>query len=194
MRTNSEGPWWLIWNYVSKEYADNYVPVITDPVFDEGFNPTFAPGELLTMLTGGAGAGRLWKLDGNGNPVDWLAAGVGWTTGASSSYNWGWNDDWAAIATNSWIRFDQWNGVLGYTRNQNGVLTSGTFTINEETNEINLGTETLLQNSTSWMNPTTNVIKVVKAFNEDYLVKGIWFGTSYNATNDEWFVFHYIVP
>lgn len=26
MRDNSEGPWWLIWNYVSKEFADNYVP------------------------------------------------------------------------------------------------------------------------------------------------------------------------
>ena len=26
MRDNSEGPWWLIWNFVSKEYADNYVP------------------------------------------------------------------------------------------------------------------------------------------------------------------------
>ena len=26
MRDNSEGPWWLVWNFVSKEYADNYVP------------------------------------------------------------------------------------------------------------------------------------------------------------------------
>lgn len=26
MRDNSEGAWWLVWNYVSKEYADNYVP------------------------------------------------------------------------------------------------------------------------------------------------------------------------
>lgn len=26
LRDNSEGPWWLIWNFVSKEYADNYVP------------------------------------------------------------------------------------------------------------------------------------------------------------------------
>lgn len=26
MRDNSEGAWWLIWNFVSKEFADNYVP------------------------------------------------------------------------------------------------------------------------------------------------------------------------
>ncbi|RED24716.1 hypothetical protein BD847_1451 [Flavobacterium cutihirudinis] len=194
MRTNSEGPWWYIWNFVSKEYADNYVPPVTAPVYDEGFNPTFAPGELLKMLTGGAGTGRVWALDGNGNPVDWLGKGKGWTTGASSSYNWGWNDDWAATAGNSWIRFDQFGGKLNYTRSQNGVETTGVFTINEEKNEVNLGTNTLLQNPTSWMNPTTNTIKVVKAFNNDYLTKGIWFGTSYDAGKDEWFVFHYIIP
>jgi len=194
LRTNSEGPWWYIWNFVSKEYADNYVPPVTAPVYDEGFNPKFAPGELLTMLTGGAGAGRVWNLDGNGNPVDWIGKGKGWTADASSSYNWGWSDEWAAVAGNSWIRFDQWGGKLNYTRSQDGVITTGLFTINAETSEINLGTNTLIQNSDSWMNPTVNVIKVVKAFNADYLQKGIWFGTSYDAGKDEWFVFHYIIP
>lgn len=193
-RTNSEGPWWYIWNFVSKDYADNYVPPVTEPVVDEGYNPTFAPGELLTMLTGGAGAGRVWKLDAGGNPVDWVGKGKGWTVNSTSSYNWGWNDDWATIAGNSSIRFDQWGGTLNYTRNQNGVITTGTFTINAATNEINLGGEKLLQNATSWMNPTTSVIKVVKAYNKDYLQKGIWLGTSYDAGKDEWFVFHYIVP
>lgn len=194
MRTNSEGSWWYIWNYVSKEYADSYVPPVTAPVYDEGFNPKFAPGELLTMLTGGTGAGRVWNLDGNGNPVDWIGKGKGWTTGASSSYNWGWNDDWTAISNNSWIRFDQWGGKLNYTRNQNGVITSGLFTIDAEKNEINLGTDILIQNPGHWMSPSANVIKVVKAFNSSYLQKGIWFGTSYDAGKDEWFVFHYIIP
>lgn len=194
MRTNSEGAWWYIWNFVSKEYADNYVPIVTEPVVDEGFNPTFASGELLKMLTGGVGAGRMWALDASGNPVDWLAAGIGWTTGPGSSSDWGWNPDWAAVAGNSWIRFDQYGGKQNYTRSQNGVVTSGLFTINAETNEINLGSETLIQNPSSWMNPTTNVIKVVKAYNDDFATKGIWFGTSYDAGKNEWFVFHYIIP
>jgi len=193
-RTNSEGPWWYIWNFVSKEHAETYVPPVTVPVFDEGYNPTFAPGELLTMLTGGAGAGRVWKLDAGGNPVDWVGKGIGWTVDASSSSDWGWNPGWATVAGNSWIRFDQWGGKLNYTRSQNGVVTTGLFTINAATNEINLGTETLIQNSDSWMSPTVNVIKVVKAYNKDYLQKGIWLGTSYDATKDEWFVFHYIIP
>jgi hypothetical protein len=194
MRTNSEGPWWYIWNFVSKEYADSYVPPATGPDYDEGFDPTFASGELLKMITGGVGAGRVWSLDGKGNPVDWLGKGKGWTTDASSSYNWGWNDEWAEAADNSWIRFDQFGGKLNYTRSQNGVVTTGLFTIDEEKNEINLGSNTLIQNSGSWMNPTTNVIKVVKAYNTDFLQKGIWFGTSYDAGKDEWFVFHYIIP
>jgi hypothetical protein len=44
------------------------------------------------------------------------------------------------------------------------------------------------------MNPTTNVIKVVKVFNADFETKGIWFGTSYDESKDEWFVFHYVIP
>ena len=194
MRTNSEGSWWYIWNYVAKEYADSYVPPVTGPVYDEGFNPTFASGELLKMITGGVGAGRVWSLDGKGNPVDWIGKGKGWTKASTDSYNWGWNDDWAAAASNSWIRFDQFGGKLNYTRSQNGVVTTGLFTIDEGKNEINLGSNTLIQTPSSWMNPTTNVIKVVKAFNADYLQKGIWFGTSYDAGKDEWFVFHYIIP
>ena len=113
---------------------------------------------------------------------------------AASSSDWGWNPGWAAVAGNSWVRFDQWGGKLNYTRSQNGVVTTGIFTINAATNEINLGTDTLIQNSESWMSPTTNTIKVVKAYNKDYLQKGIWLGTSYDAGKDEWFVFHYIIP
>lgn len=187
-------PEFMIFNFISKEYSDNWTPPVTVPVKDEGFNPTFAPGELLTMLTGGGGAGRIWNLDANGNPVDWIANGKGWTKAAADSRDWGWNDSWVAATTGSWIRFDQYGGKLNYTRNQNGVMTTGLFTIDEAKNEINLGTNTLIQNSASWMNPTTNVIKVVKAFNDSYLQKGIWFGTSYDAGKDEWLSFHYIIP
>lgn len=185
----------LVYNFISKEYSDNWVPEETIPEPDEGFDPTFAPGELLEMLTGGVGSGRIWALDGAGNPVDWINAdGNGWTTDATSSYNWGWNDDWAAVAADSWIRFDQFGGSLNYTRSQGGVETTGTFSINEATNEIDLGTETLIQEPNSWMNPTTNTITVVKAFNDDFAAKGIWFGTSYDESKGEWFVFHYVIP
>lgn len=189
----------MIFNFISKDYSDNWVPEVTVPVLDEGFNPTFAPGELLEMLTGGSGAGRIWNLDGKGNPVDWIKSGKGWTVDASSSYDWGWSDPWSAISNNSWIRFDQWGGKLNYTRNQSGVITSGLFTIDEGKNEVNLGTETLILNPDpdskgAWMSPTTNVIKVIKAYNDSYVQKGIWFGTSYDASKDEWLSFHYIIP
>ncbi|MFB9863867.1 hypothetical protein EFA69_08900 [Rufibacter immobilis] len=193
-RTNSEGDYLYVWNYISKEYADNYVPeapVETGP--DEGFDPTFQPGELLNMITGGSFSGRMWKLDAAGNPVDWIAKGKGWTTGHAASRDWGWNNTWDAAVANSWIRFDQFGG-LNYTRFQNGQTTTGTFTINEDTNEIVLsGNNTLLQNAGHWMSPSTNTIKVVKAFPTAYQSKGIWFGTSYDATKDEWLAFHYVL-
>lgn len=189
-RDDCDGAAFLVYNFISKEYAENYVPIEEEPTIDEGFDPTFEPGELLEMLTGGPSSGRIWELDADGNPVDWIKAGIGWTVDASSSMDWGWNDTWAAAVENSWIRFDQWGG-MNYTRYQNGEETSGTFSINEETNEIILGNNTLLQGPEgNWMNPTTNSIKVIKAF-DDFGSKGIWFGTSYDAATDEWLAFHY---
>jgi hypothetical protein len=183
----------LVFNFITKEYSDNWVPVEEVPTIDEGFDPQFASGELLKMLTGGTSSGRVWKLDASGNPIDWIAGGIGWTVDSSSTYNWGWNDNWSAAVDGAWIRFDQWGG-LNYTRYQNGLETTGTFSINEEAIEITLIGNTLLQEPGSWMNPTTNVITVVKAYNADFETKGIWFGTSYDASKDEWFAFHYVIP
>jgi hypothetical protein len=181
-------------NYISKAYSDSWTPP-PPPVVppDEGYNPTFAPGELLTMLTGGTNTGRFWQLDVAGNPVDWIAKGNGWTTSAASSFDWGWNAGWETAVSNGWIRFDNIGGQH-YTRFQGGTTTTGSFTINESTNTINLGINTLLQNPASFMNPTTNSIKVVKAFPATFRTKGIWFGTSYDAAKDEWLSFHYIIP
>ncbi|QEC45583.1 hypothetical protein [Pseudobacter ginsenosidimutans] len=181
-------------NFMSKTYSDNWTPPPTEePKPDSGYNPVFAPGELMTMLTGGTSSGRFWQLDATGNPVDWIAKGIGWTTGPASSDNWGWNAGWTAAVSNAWIRFDNIGGNH-YTRYQNGATTNGTFSINEATNEITLSGNTLLLNPDSWMSPTNNVLKVVKAFPLSYRTSGIWFGTSYDATKDEWLSFHYVIP
>lgn len=186
---------YAVLNYISKQYSDSWVePPPSTPKPDDGYNPTFAAGELLNMLTGGpTSTGRYWTVDVNGNPVDWVAKGNGWTTDKNSSSTWGWNQTWDDALQDSYIRFDNINGQ-NYSRYQNGTLTKGTFTIDESKNEITLVGNTLLQNSSSWMNPTTNVIKVVKGWPADYRTKGIWFGTSYDAGKDEWLAFHYIIP
>lgn len=190
---NKTKPEFMVLNFISKEYSDNWVkPAPAERKPDEGFNPTFQPGELLNMLTGGTNAGRFWALDANGNPIDWIAKGNGWTTGKASTADWGWNAGWDAVAANSWIRFEHTG--LKYTRSQNGVITTGTFSIDEGKNEITLNNNLLIQNPASSLSPASNVLKVVKAFNADYRTKGIWFGTSYDAGKDEWFAFHYIIP
>ncbi|MDT0689717.1 hypothetical protein RM549_07960 [Salegentibacter sp. F188] len=191
-RDDCDGAALLVYNFVSEEFKENYVPEEVEPTIDEGFDPEFESGELLQMLTGGPSSGRIWELDAEGNPVDWIASGIGWTENADSSRDWGWNAGWDEAAADSWIRFDQWGG-MNYTRYQNGMETSGTFSINEETNEITLVNNTLIQGPEGhWMNPTTHVIKVIKAY-DDFQSRGIWFGTSYNADSDEWLAFHYIL-
>jgi len=191
-RTNSEGDYLYVWNFISKAYADAYVPPTEpepEPQADEGFNPRFAAGELLNLVTGASV--RIWKLDAEGNPVDWLAKGKGWTTGHADSREWGWNAGWDASAANAWIKFEK-NG-LKYTRSQGGVTTTGTFSINETTNEITINSNLLIQNEGSWMSPVQSTIKVVKAFPNETEAKGIWFGTAYDASKDEWLAFHYVL-
>lgn len=191
-RDDCDGAALLVYNFVTEEYKENYVPEEEEPTIDEGFDPEFESGELLQMLTGGLSSGRIWELDADGNPVDWLASGIGWTENADSSRDWGWNAGWDEAAEGSWIRFDQWGG-MNYTRYQDGVETTGTFSINEETNEITLVDNTLIQGPEGhWMNPTTNTIKVVKAF-DNYEERGIWFGTAYDEGKDEWLAFHYVL-
>lgn len=185
---------YMVLNYLSKSFNDSWTPPPPPaPKPDAGFNPTFAAGELLAILTGGANTGRFWVLDYNGNPVDWIAKGNGWTADKNSSWDWGWNASWDAAAANSYIRFDNIGGQH-YTRSQNGTVTTGTFTIDESKNEITLNGNTLIQNPGHWMSPAANKIKVVKGFPTDYRTKGIWFGTSYDAGKDEWLAFHYIIP
>lgn len=186
-------PEYQVLNYISKQYSDNWVPpppAVKKP--DDGFNPSFASGELLSMLTGGASSpGRFWALDVNGNPVDWIAKGNGWTTSKASSETWGWDSTWDNNSQGAWIRFEN---NLNYSRYQNGTLTTGTFSIDETKNEVNLAGNTLLQSPKSWMNPTATTIKVVKGWPTDYRTKGVWFGTNYDAGKDEWLAFHYIIP
>jgi hypothetical protein len=188
---DGEGPALLAYNFISKEYSDNWVPSGPLPP-DEGFDPKFAAGELLTLIAGGPGQSQTWVLDAEGNPIDWVGKGRGWTTGHASSRDWGWNDSWDAAVEDAWIRFDRLG--MKYSRYQDGALTEGTFAINEPTNEITLTDGLLLQNASSWMSPAATTLKVVKAFPGETAEKGIWLGTSYDATKDEWFVFHYVIP
>jgi hypothetical protein len=187
---DGEGPAMIVYNFLTKTFSENYVPPVTGP--DEGFDPTFKAGELLSMLSGTGTAGRLWKIDAEGNPIDWIAKGKGWTKSHNDSRDWGWNNALDVVAKDSWILFSRMGG-LKYTRNQHGVVSSGTFTINEQTNEVTLNGELLIQFPGSFITPVKNTFKVVKAFSGKVESKGIWFGTDYNAEKDEWFAFHYIL-
>lgn len=187
---DGEGPAMIVYNFLTKAFSENYVPPVTGP--DEGFDPTFKAGELLNMLSGTGSAGRVWRIDAEGNPIDWIAKGKGWTKSHNDSRDWGWNNALDVVAKDSWVLFSR-TGGLKYTRNQHGQVSSGTFTINEQTNEVTLNGELLIQFPGSFITPLKNTFKVLKAFPGKVETKGIWFGTDYNAEKQEWFAFHYIL-
>lgn len=64
MRTNNEGPWYYVLNYVSKDYADKYVPgdlPDPEPVLPGGWQEDVSQ-VISTTIT--------WKLSEQ-NPIDW---------------------------------------------------------------------------------------------------------------------------
>ncbi|WP_321439111.1 hypothetical protein [uncultured Bacteroides sp.] len=62
MRTNSEGAWWYIWNYVSKDYADAYVPEDQpDPTPNIGGDPN----QIMTTSNS-----KTWIISTQ-SPYDW---------------------------------------------------------------------------------------------------------------------------
>lgn len=56
-----EADWWLIWNFVSKEYAENYVGVEPEPPYNGNANE-----DLTTSIT----TSKKWKLSSN-TPYNW---------------------------------------------------------------------------------------------------------------------------
>ncbi len=62
MRTNSEGSWWYIWNYVSKAYADAYIPEDQpDPTPNIGGDPN----DIMTTSNS-----KIWTISAQ-SPYNW---------------------------------------------------------------------------------------------------------------------------
>jgi hypothetical protein len=88
MRTNSEGSWWYIWNYVSKTYADSYVPEDKpDPTPSIGGDPN------VIMTTSNS---KTWKISDQ-SPYDWA------TLDGSLMNNWATPDAYKATG---WAPYD----------------------------------------------------------------------------------------
>lgn len=188
MRTNEEGAWWYIWNYVAKEYADNYVPEdLPDPNFDFGLDQ----GDMISRSDS-----KTWRLSSDA-PFDWAtldgALMNGWQT-ADEYPDWaGYNSTYASSIANCQLTFHA-NGNVTVVDNE-GVESQGTYEIDETTNTLTFTDVTPNFKIGSWAVATTtaeNQWKIVKVEKTLNTVTDIWFGQ--RATEkDEYMVFHFVL-
>ncbi|EGJ99263.1 hypothetical protein [Dysgonomonas gadei] len=188
MRTNSEGPWYYIFNYVSKTYADNYVPEdVPDPNFNFGDQS-----EILSVTSS-----KTWVVDTN-TPFNWsdLNGNLMNDWNSIEDYpDWtGYNAAAAANIAGCAITFTKDGKVT--IRENNGTETEGTYTNKQSTNTITFKDAIPNFPVAGWVNISTtaaNQWKIVK-IEHDVMgsVSGIWFGNR-DASEPQYMVYHFIV-
>ncbi len=190
-RTNSEGDYLYVWNFISKEYADNYVPEDQpDPNFDFGDQ-----GDLLAVTTTTT---KTWKFDTE-VPYNWFdlngAPLNAWTKRADIIAT-GWapyGDADVAGIDNASISFSQ-DGTVVVTQDD-GTSASGTYAIDETTNIITFKDITPSITIADWVAATTtadNQWKIVKVEKTSGVVSGIWFGKR-DPVKSEYMGFHFVL-
>ena len=181
---------YMIFNYITKEYSDNWVPVAEgDPNFDHGNQ-----GEILAVSST-----KTWKFDQE-VPYNWMSLEGEplnqWNTRADIVAT-GWapyGDADVANIDNSLISFSA-DGKVVITQD-NGSTTSGSYTIDEKTNMITFAEITPNIPIAGWVAASTtddNQWKIVKVEKSDLTgeVVGIWFGKR-DPVKSEYMVFHFV--
>jgi hypothetical protein len=184
-------PEYLIFNYISKEYSDNWVPEEQpDPNFEHGDQ-----GDILAIVPT-----KTWKFDTQ-VPYNWAnLEGVmlnPWNSRADIIAT-GWapyGDADVANIDGVSITFSQ-NGEVSI-KQDNGATTTGTFVIDEPTNMIKFTGITPNIPIASWVSASTTdqnewkIVKVERSVVTD-AVTGIWFGKR-DPNKAEYMVFHFVV-
>lgn len=186
-KTKSE---YMIFNFISKEYSDNWVPPVQeDPNFDFGIKQK----DALTVSNS-----RTWKFDLN-VPYNWTDLNGNFLN------NWNTRQDiintgWAPYNDNDTVNIDDIritfyaNGTVRI-KNDDGTILIGTYTLDEKTNIltfIDVKPEFWIA---GWVTATTtadNKWKIVKVEKDSngYVI-GIWFGKR-AEDKKEYMVYHFI--
>lgn len=197
-RTNDEGPWWLIWNYVSKEYTDNYVPEdLPDPDPEIDLNG----GSIDDLLSVTTTTSKTWVMSPD-TPFNWTDLnGVflnDWSS-VTDYENSGWapfsSADQTSVIKNK-ITFNN-DGTVS-TIDSNDVEATGTYsTSTDGTNVITFtGISPSFPIGTGWASASTtsqNQWKIVKTKLTGPTVTDIWFGKRDETGKDEYMVYHFVL-
>lgn len=185
MRDNSEGPWWLIWNFVSKEYADNYVPVDQpdpEPALPDGWKD--AVSEISTTKI-------VWNMSPD-VPFDW--ANLDGTL--MNNFTAGNYPDWATLQPN----LDKLTMTLDSKDNSyefvmpDGTTVSGTYELDDKgiytfTNGVpsyHIGGGDIMFAATA-----ENQLRILQVNMLGDVLQGMWLGQR-STEKDEYIAYHFV--
>jgi hypothetical protein len=187
---SSEGKCYLVYNFISKDYYDNWVPPVEgDPNFDFGNQK-----DLLSVSST-----KVWKPDTN-VPYNWTnlkgemlnawnsradIIASGWAPYGDADVT---NIDGVSLAFSS-------DGKAVFTAD-NGTVTTGTYKVDETTNMITFKDVTPSFTIAGWASASTtdaNQWKIVKIEkNAAGSTTGVWFGKR-DPNKAEYQVFHFLL-
>jgi hypothetical protein len=191
LRTSCEGPCLLVYNYISKEYSDNWVP-------EEQPDPNFDHGDQADLLA--VTPTKTWKFDLQ-VPYNWADLEGGflnpWNSRADIMAT-GWapyGDADVANIDDASISFTNDGTVV--VKQDDGSTQSGTFTVDEPSNMITFTGVTPSWPIAGWVTAGTtddNKWKIVKLERNVLTdaVEGIWFGKR-DPVKSEYMVFHFVL-
>lgn len=190
MRTDpAQGPWWLVFNYVSKEYADNYKAVEPEPTLPDGWK------DAVSQTTATA---IKWILSAD-TPFNWAnldgsLMNTAWTS--ADKYD-SWTGYSAAVASN----FEKFSLTLNSADNTAvyvdpaGNSTSGSYTLDEKGVYTFTGFKPSFVICNGWVSLSTTddnqwrITKLEK--NATGAVTGMWVGKR-DPAKAEYMVYHLI--
>ncbi|WP_348798064.1 hypothetical protein [Flavobacterium adhaerens] len=187
----------LVFNFISKEYSDNWVPTnVADP------NPSIDldGGSVDDLLSTTTTTTKTWHLSPD-TPFNW--------TDLNGAFLNNWNSvaDYEAAGWPGYVSADQVNVVknkISFSDNgtvttidSNGVTASGTYTTSTDgTNVISFaGITPSFPIGSSWATVSTtaeNEWKIVKTAKTGNVVTDIWFGKR-DPNKSEYMVFHFVL-
>ena len=194
---SGESEWWLVWNYVSKEYADNYVPEdVPDPVPAIDGNGQ----DVLTTTTT-----KTWVLspetpydwaDLNGNLLNDFAGPEAYQSSGWAAYN----ADMIAATKLTFSAAGSTGGSFVFSSYNNDDI-EGEYTI-DASNDIDFGQAldaVISETDFGWVSTmrlaTTadNKLRILKT-QADVMgnVTDMWLGQR-SAEKDEYMVFHFVL-
>ncbi len=196
---SGESEWWLIWNYVSKEYADNYVPEeLPDPIPDIDGDPN----DILTTTKS-----KTWILSPD-SPYDWTNLNGdllnNFSGGEETYLGTGWaayNAEMIAATKFTFTSTSATGGTYAFS-SYNSEDVEGEYTI-DENHDIDFGqplSAIISESDFGWISTmrlntsSENKLRILKTKTDPLglNVTEMWLGQR-STEKDEYMVFHFVL-